>query len=145
MLSNAYPWIKALHLFSIIAWMTGIFYLPRLFVYHAGVARESEAASLFQVMERRLYKIIMRPAMFLSLASGIVLAMIPGIVNWRSGWFHLKILSVVGLIFYHFMLNHWRLALATGGSFRPIFFRIINEIPTLLLIVILISVFVKPF
>jgi putative membrane protein len=82
-------WIKVIHVFFVMAWMAGIFYLPRLFVYHVGVSPKSEAAQLFCVMEYRLYKIIMVPSMLLSLASGIFLAMIQQ--TWSSGWFHLKL------------------------------------------------------
>ena len=143
-LSASYLWIKALHMIAIVAWMAGLFYLPRLFVYHAGVDSKSEAAQLFQVMEYRLYKIIMTPAMLLSLASGIFLVMIQNI--WSSGWFHLKLTCVVGLVVLHHLLNYWRKQLATGVCTRTApFFRLINEVPTLLLIVIIISVIVKPF
>lgn len=143
-LSASYLWIKALHVIAIVAWMAGLFYLPRLFVYHAGVDSKSEAAQLFQVMEYRLYQIIMIPSMLLSLASGVFLAMIQNV--WSSGWFHLKLTCVVGLVILHHLLNHWRKQLATGACTRTApFFRLINEVPTLLLIVIIISVIVKPF
>lgn len=109
-------WIKAVHLIAIIAWMAGLFYLPRLFVYHVGVSPKSEAAQLFCVMEYRLYKIIMVPSMLLSLASGIFLAMIHQ--TWSSGWFHLKLTGVVFLVIFHHLLSHWRKQLATGTCTR---------------------------
>jgi putative membrane protein len=137
-------WIKVIHVFFVMAWMAGIFYLPRLFVYHVGVSPKSEAAQLFCVMEYRLYKIIMVPSMLLSLASGIFLAMIQQ--TWSSGWFHLKLTGVIFLVIFHHLLSHWRKQLATGTCTRTaLFFRIINEVPALLLIVIIISVIVKPF
>lgn len=141
---DAYLWIKALHLVAIVAWMAGLFYLPRLFVYHVGVDSKSEAAQLFQMMEYRLYHIIMVPSMLLSLASGIFLVIIQN--NWSAGWFHLKLTCVVFLVAFQHLLSYWRKQLATGTCTRTApFFRIINEVPTLLLIIIVISVIVKPF
>lgn len=139
-----YLWFKALHFFSIISWMAGLLYLPRLFVYHAQVDTHSEPAQFFQVMERRLYKIIIVPAMILSLASGAILATIQD--YWSSGWFHLKLTGVLGLVLFQFLLNHWRHTLAEGTCSRGAkFFRITNEIPAVLLIIIIISVVFKPF
>lgn len=143
-ISEAYLWIKAIHVFAIIAWMAGLFYLPRLFVYHKSVDSESEAAHLFRTMEYRLSKIIIMPSMFLSLASGIFLAMIQH--TWLSGWFHLKITCVAGLLILQHLLGRWRKQLALGTCVRTSsFFRVINEVPSLLLIIIIISVIVKPF
>ena len=139
-----YLWVKVVHIIAIIAWMAGLFYLPRLFVYHVNVDSKSEAAQLFQVMEYRLYRIIMVPSMLLSLASGFFLVIVQNV--WSFGWFHLKLTSVVGLVIFHHLLNYWRKQLATGVCTRTApFFRLINEVPTLLLIVIIISVIVKPF
>ncbi len=141
---ESYLWIKAIHVFAIIAWMAGLLYLPRLFVYHVGVDPTSEAAQLFAVMEYRLSKIIMMPSMLLSLASGIFLAMIQEV--WSSGWFHLKLTCVLSLLIFHHLLSHWRKQLALGTCVRnALFFRMINEVPSLLLIIIIISVIVKPF
>jgi len=143
-ISEFYLWIKAFHMFTIVAWMAGLFYLPRLFVYHAGVAYTSEAAELFKVMEYRLYKIIMVPSMLLSLASGIFLVIIQQ--AWSSWWFHLKMICVLFLVIFQHLLSHWRKQLAVGMCKRTApFFRTINEVPTLLLIIIIISVIVKPF
>jgi putative membrane protein len=141
---DSYLWMKALHVIAIICWMAGLFYLPRLFVYHKGVTPTSEAALLFQVMEDRLYKIIILPSMLLSLATGLFLAMLQQV--WSSGWFHLKLTLVVALVVYQHLLIHWRKQLATGTCIRSApFFRLINEVPPLLMIVIVISVIVKPF
>lgn len=144
MIQEYYLWIKTLHVIAIISWMAGLLYLPRIFVYHKDVGTNSEAAQLFKTMELRLFHIIMVPAMILSLTSGLILTMIPGI--WSSGWLHLKVTCVIGLVVYQYLLNHWRLALANGTcSHSSKFFRIINEIPTLLLVIIVICVIVKPF
>lgn len=143
-MAESYLWIKAAHVFAIIAWMAGLLYLPRIFVYHAGVDSTSEAARLFTIMEYRLSKIIIVPSMFLSLASGFFLAMIQQ--TWSSGWFHLKLACVISLLIFQHLLSHWRKQLALGTCVHNApFFRIINEVPSLLLIVIIISVIVKPF
>lgn len=142
--SDLFLWIKVIHLISIIAWMAGLFYLPRLFVYHTGVDPQSEAAQLFKIMEYRLYKIIMVPSMLLSLASGIFLVMIQEV--WSFGWFHLKLTCVIGLVILQHLLNHWRKQLAFGVcTHTASFFRLINEVPTVLLIIIAISIIIKPF
>ena len=143
-LLESYLWIKVIHIVSIIAWMAGLLYLPRLFVYHAGVDSRSEAAQLFQTMEYRLYRIIMVPSMLLSLASGFFLAIIQD--DWSSGWFHLKMACVAVLVVHQHLLDHWRKQLAIGTCVRTAsFFRLINEVPTVLLIVIVICVIIKPF
>lgn len=143
-LLDSYLWMKAVHVIAIICWMAGLFYLPRLFVYHSGVSPTSEAAQLFQVMEYRLNKIIIMPSMLLSLATGVFLAMIQQV--WSSGWLHLKLTCVVVLVVFQHLLSRWRKQLANGTCSRNApFFRIINEVPTVLLIVIIISVIVKPF
>ncbi len=141
---DGYAWGKVIHVISIIAWMAGVFYLPRLFVYHADVPPNSDSAKLFEIMERRLYGVIMTPAMVLSLASGFFLVSITDI--WSAGWLHIKLTAVLGLVIYQLLLNYWRKALASGTCVRTSkFFRIINEIPTLLLVIIIICVIIKPF
>ena len=143
-LSDYYSWIKVIHVISFVAWMAGLFYLPRLFVYHSRHLNNAEISSTFQVMERKLYTIIMQPAMILSLLSGGILANISNI--WSSGWMHLKLLAVISLLIFHLMLNHWRYSLEEKKCFHgERFFRIINEIPTFLLIIIVICVIIKPF
>ncbi len=141
-----YPWIKALHIISVIAWMAGLLYLPRLFVYHTGVAPGSEASETFKVMERRLLRAIMNPAAVASYVFGILLASIPGIVDWQSGWIYAKLLMVIALTLIHYALARWQREFAADRNRRPArFYRIVNEVPTLLLIVIVILVVVKPF
>ena len=140
-----YDWIKALHVISIIAWMAGLLYLPRLFVYHCDVAAGSESSETFKVMERRLLRAIMNPAMIASWIFGITLLVLnPG---WfEMGWIHAKLAFVAGLTGVHMMMAGWRSAFAEDRNERPQrFFRIMNEVPTLLMIGIVIFVIVKPF
>src|SRR5215472_691452 len=145
-LVTAYPWLKAAHLFAVIAWMAGLFYLPRLFVYHAAAARGSETAATLALMERRLLRAIMNPAMIATWAFGIALALTPAVVDWHEGWIYVKLAAVAGLTEFHHRLARWRKALADGSdTHAPRFFRFVNEIPTLLLLLILIMVVVRPF
>lgn len=141
---NYQLWLKSFHIIFIIAWMAGLLYLPRLFVYHSMAPFQSTQCHVFQKMEYRLYHYIMVPSMILSLASGIFLATIQG--TWSFQWMHLKLFCVFALIVFHHVLNYWRQQLAQGTcSHQERFFRIVNEIPTILLILIVISVVVKPF
>lgn len=140
-----YLWVKALHVISIIAWMAGLLYLPRLFVYHCTVAAGSESSETFKVMERRLYNAIMTPAMIASYVFGIgMLVLSP---EWLpQPWLHAKLLLVVLLTASHVAMNRWRQNFAVDRNSRPQrFFRMINEVPTLLMIGIVILVIVKPF
>lgn len=142
--SEHYLGLKAFHIICIICWMAGVFYFPRLLVYHVQNKNKPEVVAVFKVMQERLYKIIMRPAMILSLISGILLVNVTYV--WSSGWMHLKLLAVIFLVIYQFLLNYWRQCLATHNCHHSEkFFRIINEIPTLLLIVIVVCVILKPF
>lgn len=141
----AYEWVKALHVISIIAWMAGLLYLPRLYVYHCTVAPGSEASETFKVMERRLLRAIMNPAMIASYVFGVwMLILIP---EWfQQGWLHAKLLFVVVLTVSHMLMARWRRAFAEDRNTHPQrFFRIWNEAPTLLMIGIVIFVIVKPF
>ncbi|CAO3355937.1 protoporphyrinogen oxidase HemJ [Azospirillum palustre] len=140
-----YDWIKALHVISIIAWMAGLLYLPRLFVYHCQVQAGSEASETFKVMERRLLRAIMNPAMIAAYVFGI--AMIALTPEWmKQGWLHAKLLFVLLLTASHMMMARWRRDFAEDRNTRPQrFFRIANEVPTLLMIGIVIFVIVKPF
>ena len=142
-----YPWIKTLHILSIIAWMAGLFYLPRLFVYHAEARPGSDASETFKVMERRLLRGIMNPAMVGAYVFGGLLAATPGLVDWPSdGWIYVKLAGVAGLTVLHHLLGIWRKDFAKDANRRPArFYRIVNEIPTLLLIVIVVMVVVRPF
>lgn len=139
-------WVKALHVIAIIAWMAGLLYLPRLFVYHAGVAAGSEQSETFKIMERRLYFGIMTPAMIAAWIFGLWLAFGYGLVDFSQGWMHLKALMVVLLTGYQGMLGGLRRKFAADANVRSArFYRFINEVPTLMMIVIVIAVIVKPF
>ena len=141
-----YPWIKAVHIISVVAWMAGLLYLPRLFVYHAGVAPGSEAAETFKVMERRLLRGIMNPAMISTYVFGGLLAATPRAVDWSAGWIYGKLILVVALTVMHGCLSRWRREFAADRNRHPArFYRIINEVPTVLLIGIVILVVVQPF
>jgi putative membrane protein len=141
-----YPWIKALHIISVVAWMAGLLYLPRLFVYHASAARGSETSETFKVMERRLLNGIMHPALVMTYVFGILLALTPGIVDWHGGWIHGKLALVVALTAMHYASMRWQRAFAADRNrHEPRFYRVMNEVPTLILIAIVILVVVKPF
>ena len=142
----ALDWLKAAHIVSVVAWMAGLLYLPRLFVYHAEARPGSSAAEAFKVMERRLLRGIMHPAMALSYLFGILLLGIPGVADWRRGWLPVKLAAVLALTLIHFLLARWRKEFAADANRRPArFYRIVNELPTLLLIVIVAMVVVRPF
>lgn len=139
-----YLQIKTAHLLFVIAWMSGIFYFPRLLVYHHEAPIGSQMDKTFQIMEKKLYKIIMVPGMHISLLLGLFLSMISG--TWSQGWFHLKFLCVLLLMLFQSALNYWRKEFLKGNYPKtPKFFRIINEVPTFLLLIILICVIIKPF
>jgi len=145
-LAAAYPWIKALHIVSVVAWMAGLLYLPRLFVYHAAAAKGSEQSETFKTMERRLLRGIMNPAMIAVYVFGILLLLTPGIVEWSRGWIWAKLALVAALTAYHHLLGRWRKEFAEDRNPRPQrFYRAVNEVPTLLLIAIVVLVVVKPF
>ena len=141
-----YPWLKSLHVLSVIAWMAGILYLPRLFVYHADAAPGSDASETFKVMERRLLRGIMNPAMVASYGFGIALAASPGLVDWTMAWIYVKLAAVAALTAIHYLLSRWRREFAADRNRRPArFYRMVNEVPTLLLILIVVMVVVQPF
>jgi protoporphyrinogen IX oxidase len=145
-LSEAYPWIKSLHVVSMVAWMAALLYLPRLFVYHAMAPPGSDSSETFKIMERRLQRGIMTPAMIATLGFGVVLAATPGSVNWRMGWIWVKLALVLGLAIFHVVLARWRAAFSTDRNRHSArFFRAINELPMLALIAIVALVVVKPF
>lgn len=143
-LAEAYPWIKALHVISVIAWLAGLLYLPRLFVYHAGSEPGSEASETFKVMELRLLRVIMTPAMIASLVFGLILLTTPGI--FQQGWLHAKLLLVLGLFGMHGFMSRWRKAFEADRNRHPArFYRFMNEIPTVLMILIVLLAVAKPF
>ena len=139
-----YDWIKALHVIAVIAWMAGLLYLPRLFVYHAVAARGSTQSETFKVMERRLYRAIMSPAMMVTWLAGLYLVWTG---QWYgSPWFHAKFALVIALSGVHGFLGRCVKDFAADANTRDQkFYRIINEVPTLIMVVIVILVVVKPF
>ena len=146
-LAMAYPWIKSLHVISVIAWMAGLFYLPRLFVYHAerGTAG-GEMDALFQTMEYRLLRAIMNPAMIATWVFGLALVFTPGIVFWGEVWPWTKAGAVLAMTWFHHWLALRRKEFAKGENARTgRTYRIMNEVPTLLLIIIVFSVIARPF
>ena len=146
LLSSIYLWTKALHVISLIAWMAGMFYLPRLYVYHCEVRPGSAESERFKVMERRLLRQIINPAMIATFAFGIMLVLTPGILDWSAGWWHVKLAGIVLLSGFHGMLSRWRRDFLEDRNTRlPRFYRIANEVPTLLMVVIIIMVVVQPF
>jgi putative membrane protein len=141
-----YPWIKALHIISVIAWMAGLLYLPRLFVYHCAAAPGSVQSETFKTMERRLLRGIMNPAMIAAYLFGLLLLATPGVVDWGAAWMYLKLALVAGLTGLHHGLGRWRTAFAADRNRRSArFYRIVNEVPTLLMIGIVLLIVVRPF
>ena len=139
-----YDWLKAFHVIAVIAWMAGMLYLPRLFVYHCDAPQGSIQSDTFKIMERRLLRAIMTPAMIVTWILGLVLAWQGG--WWTAGWLHGKLLLVVALSGAHGFLAASVRRFGEDRNERPArFYRIVNEVPTLLMIGIVILVIVKPF
>ena len=144
--ATAHLWIKALHIISVIAWMAGLLYLPRLFVYHAGTAPGSALSETFKVMERRLLRAIMNPAMIAALVTGGLLLANLGGDDWGAGWLHGTLAGVVGLLVMHVLMAGWRRAFAEDRNTRSgKFYRFANEVPTALMMVIVALAVVRPF
>jgi putative membrane protein len=144
-LADWYPWVKTAHVVSVVAWMAGLFYLPRLFVYHVEqVEAGSKTDAMFQVMERRLLRGIMGPAMVSTWIFGLCLVMTPGIVDWGMVWPWTKAVSVLAMTGFHEWLGARRKDFVAGGNkVTGRHYRMMNEVPTLLLLVIVASVIVK--
>ncbi len=141
---NSYLLFKSLHLIAVISWMAGLLYLPRIFVYHSEADHESQRA-VFKTMERRLYNYIMMPAMLLSWTFGILLVHSLGLTIFAELWMQIKSLSVIILSIYHFALGKYLDDFAIDKNQKSSkFFRIFNEIPTILLIVVIFVVIFKP-
>ena len=137
-------WVKSLHVISVIAWMAALLYLPRLLVYHAESPPGSEKSETFKVMERRLLKAIANPAMIATWVFGIWMAVLSS--AWNDGWFWAKLAAVLGLSAFHGALARWVGEFAQDRNTRTArFYRIVNEVPTLLMIAIVLLVIVKPF
>ena len=143
-MTNPYLFMKAVHILAVISWMAGMLYLPRLFVYHAEAPRDSPLARIFVVMERRLMRGIMLPALIVTWVSGLILAVHADFLH--EGWFHAKFALVIALSALHGYFAKLRKDFAEERNRRDSrFFRIVNETPTVLLIGIVILVVVKPF
>ncbi|MBY0264086.1 MAG: protoporphyrinogen oxidase HemJ [Holosporales bacterium] len=146
LLTNFYLHLKALHILSVIAWMAGLLYLPRLFVYHVENLGNKDLEKVFLTMEERLLRIIMLPSMIATFLFGGLLLLIPGIVQWNEGWIHLKLLLVFSLAGLHgMMISCWKDLKAGKNQKTALFFRYVNEIPFFLAIVVVFLVILKPF
>jgi putative membrane protein len=140
-----YPWIKSLHIISVIAWMAGMLYLPRLFVYHCDAAPGSDKSETFKIMERRLLRAIINPAMIATFLFGTMLLMTPGLIDWSAWWIYAKLFLVLVMSGVHGMFSVWRKDFEADKNTRSAkVFRWANEGPTVLMIAIVILVVVKP-
>jgi putative membrane protein len=146
-MQELYLYIKAFHVIFVTAWMAGLFYLPRLYVYHADSEPGSLQSETFKVMERRLLRIIMNPALIITWVLGLYLIFGFNIVSLsQDGWLHAKLALVVAMTAYHGFLAKWRKDFEADRNVRSArFYRIVNEIPTILFVFIVILVIVKPF
>ncbi|WP_116084825.1 protoporphyrinogen oxidase HemJ [Tropicimonas sp. IMCC34011] len=145
LLSAAYPWVKSAHVIAVVAWMAGLFYLPRLFVYHVeAVETGSGTDALFQTMERRLLRAIMNPAMIATWIFGLCLVFTPGIVDWSQVWPWTKAAGVLTLTWLHHWLGKRRKDFERGKNrISGRSYRMMNELPTLALVVIVVSVITR--
>jgi len=145
-MSDPYGWVKVVHILAVISWMAGLFYLPRLFVYHAENDGEKDVSGVFMVMERRLLKAIMRPAALVVVVTGAGLVHLGGWDQPMPLWLWLKLVLVAGMLFFHGLLEVHAARFRDDREIRSgRYFRIINEIPTVLLVGIVIFVIIKPF
>ncbi|GAA8838442.1 protoporphyrinogen oxidase HemJ [Helicobacter pylori] len=145
-LSGYFLWVKAFHVIAVISWMAALFYLPRLFVYHAENAHKKEFVGVVQIQEKKLYFFIASPAMGFTLITGILMLLIEPTLFKSGGWLHAKLVLVVLLLAYHFYCKKCMRELEKDPTRRNArFYRVFNEIPTILMILIVILVVVKPF
>lgn len=145
-MNDPYGWVKVIHVLAVISWMAGLFYLPRLFVYHAENMGKNEISPVFKVMERRLLKAIMRPAALVAVVSGAALIHLGGWDQAMPAWLWLKLLLVGAMLAFHGLLEVHAARFRDDRELKPgRYFRIINEVPTVLLVGIVILVIIKPF
>lgn len=146
-LNAIYPWVKSFHVMSVIAWMAGLFYLPRLYVYHVERAKSgSEMDDVFQTMEMKLLTVIMRPAMMSAWLFGLILVATPGTIDWSAVWPWVKAAAVIAMTWFHFWCAKRREEFLTGSnSLTGRQYRMMNEVPTLLMAIIVVSVIARPF
>ena len=141
-----YLWLKGLHIIVVISWMAGMLYLPRLFVYHCDAEPGSKQSETFKVMERRLYRGIITPAMAATWIFGLIMVFTPGIIDWHEGWVWVKAVSVILLSGIHGYYGRQVRNFAADRNERPHgFWRVVNELPFVLVIIIVIMVIVRPF
>lgn len=144
LLASLYPYVKAFHVMAVISWMAGLFYLPRLFVYHAERrGNGGEPVTSFEIMEQKLLRMIMNPAMIATWLSGLCLVLTPGVVSWALVWPWTKAASVLAMTAFHMWCARQRRLLAAGEGETGRRYRMMNEVPTLLMVVIVLSVIVK--
>lgn len=145
LLATMYVWTKSLHIMAVIAWMAGLFYLPRLFVYHAEQSEPGDSRDVvFQTMELKLLRVIMTPSMIVAWAAGLLLVATPGIVDWGAAWPYFKLAGVLAMTWFHHWLGVRRKDFVQDqNSLTGRQFRMMNEVPTVLMVVIVLSVVVK--
>lgn len=145
-LNSYYLWIKALHVIAMVSWMAGLLYLPRLFVYHAEAEKGSELSETLKIMERKLLRVIMNPAMIVTFIAGLLLIAANPAIMQGAGWLHAKIALVLVLAGFHgYLAKTRKVFLADANTRGHRFYRKINEVPTVLMIVIVVLVIVRPF
>ncbi len=144
-LTSLYPWIKCLHIIAVISWMAGLFYLPRIFVYHVERSNgKDQLNDVFLVMEKKLHSFIMNPAMILSWICGILLSLTPGIIDFSELWVWVKLVSIIGMTLFNIWLGIKIVDFQDGNnSLSGKQYRLLNEIPTILLVSIVVSVIIK--
>jgi putative membrane protein len=140
-----YPYAKSLHIMAVLSWMAGLFYLPRLFVYHVEQAEKvPESLAIFVTMEDKLHRLIMRPAMMVTWGAGLFMVFTPGIVDWSDLWPWSKAVAVIGMTWFHYWLLQRQRAFSAGeNTLSGRCYRMMNEVPTLLMVVIVVSVIFK--
>lgn len=144
-LITLYPWNKAIHIMAVISWMAGIFYLPRLYVYHVEQSQPGDSRDeVFQTMEQKLFKVIMTPAMIATWLFGLALVLTPGIVDWGAVWPYTKGISILAMTWFHYWLGKRRVEFSDGNNtLTGRQYRMMNEVPTILMVVIVLSVVVR--
>lgn len=144
-LAGLYPWTKAFHIMSVIAWMAGLFYLPRLFVHHVEQSDKSDAVDpIFQMMEVKLLRLIMNPAMIATWVFGLILVFTPGIMDWSAVWPYTKAAAVLAMTWFHHWLGYRRKDFVAGqNTLTGRQYRMMNEVPTVLMVIIVLSVVVR--
>lgn len=144
-MEDYFLWYKSIHIISVISWMAAMLYMPRLFMYHTKAKPGSEMDEVFQTMERRLLRMIMNPALLLTYFFGLLTAYIYGFAA-LGAWFHLKMFAVLLLTIFHGLLAKWRKDFVKGNNTHSAkFYKIINEVPTILMVLSVVLVVVKPF